>query len=112
VDYAAALYGPIYAVIGVPAVLTVSDSDLALTAIDKTAGIGDGSAVEIETVVPGAVVRAAELADQGIGPDDVDGATIAFNGGTWTIRAHRSIPAPTGESLGEILLMLSEIVPS
>ncbi len=115
IDWRAQLFDVSYSTFGVPATLTTVDAFSAdVTVIDKTeasatepGSIGQGlGMLTIETVKPLALVRAYELAAKGVDKDVVDGATIAFNGKTWTVNAHGSRPAPTGEADGEIALFL------
>lgn len=117
-DWASLLYAPIYATLGVDAVLTVAcgDPPIALTVIDKTAGssssFGNGanrnglnfSDVNVMTVLPACMVRATDLAD--VEPAKLRDAQIAFNGKTWRVMDHEPVPAPTGEGQGEIRLIL------
>jgi hypothetical protein len=108
-DYASLLYGPIYGVLGVPAVLTLCGGEppLALTAIDKTAGVVIGfKDADVETIRPAADVRAADLA--GIDFSHLRNASLTMNGKDWTVANHAYIPAPTGEANGEIRLILEE----
>ena len=44
----------------------------------------------------------------GVGLDDLDGGSIAFNSKTYTIETHVVKPAPTGELLGEVYLIMTE----
>lgn len=112
------MYGPIYATLGVEAVLTVAcgDPPMALTVIDKTSGssssFGNGanrnglnfSDVNVLTILPAAVVRATDLADTDLAK--LRDAQITFNGKTWRVMDHEPVPAPTGEGQGEIRLIL------
>lgn len=103
------MYGPIYATLGVEAVLTVAcgDPPMALTVIDKTAPAAiNFKGADVLDVKPAAMVRATDLAD--VDKAKLRDATIRFNGKDWTIRSHEVIPAPTGEEQGEIRLILSE----
>ncbi|MET4240312.1 hypothetical protein [Bradyrhizobium sp. RT10b] len=108
-DYQAALLNPIYMTVGVACTLTIGANSHDVTALDKTVGtlltFTNGG---IETVVPAAVVRMRELAALGIAPDDVDGATLALNGLTWTVNAHEMKPSPKGEADGEVYLLLKK----
>lgn len=108
IDYAADLYDPIFATLGVPAVLTMPDTTgeaLDLIVIDKTAGTNVGT-VEMPTVLPAAAVRAIDLA--GIDLEDVENATLALNGRTWRVKSYRLAPSPKGEADGQVYLVLSE----
>jgi hypothetical protein len=112
-DFASTLYGPVYGILGVPAIITVAGVAYGLTVIDKTDGFPVGSPIEVQAMVPGAAVRLTDLAaairvsDQAVVPitlAQLDDSTIAFNGKTWTIRSHLPKPAPDGT--GEVYLIL------
>lgn len=111
-DYASLLYGPIYSVLGVEAVLTMAcgDPPMTLTMIDKTAGVatngGGRFSVEVETVAPAAAVQATDLA--GIDLADLRGASLEINGKNWTVRNHMLKPNSNGEGKGEVWLILTE----
>lgn len=108
-DYADLLLAPLYDAFGVDATLTLADTaatEIAVTAIDKTAGIEVGQNVEVGTVIPGAVIRASDLTAAGFSRDDLDEATIAFSGNNWRIASHHPKPVPSGELAGEIVLVL------
>lgn len=97
---------------GKAAVLTVAEGNpgVALTVIDRTVGmiLADASNIEVQTVLPAALVRMEELASNGIEAADVDGGTLELNGKIWRIEAHRPKPSPDGESTGELVLILVE----
>lgn len=103
-------YNALYASpIAVDAELTIACGDvpMALRVIDKTAPAALGfKGVDVLDIKPSAMVRATDLADTDLAT--LRNATIAFSGRTWTIRSHEIFPAPTGESKGEIRLILSE----
>ncbi|PSJ55765.1 head-tail joining protein [Pseudaminobacter soli (ex Li et al. 2025)] len=106
-DWQALLYGPNYAVFGVPATLIIEDGPtLTLTVIDKTTGVEVGGSVDVQTVLPAATVRATELAS--IDLADLEDAKLTFNGKTWRVDSHLPKPSPKGEADGEIYLFLSE----
>ena len=106
-DYQATLYGPVYDVLGVPALLRLAGgAAFAVTSLDKTAGVAVGGAVDVQTVVPAAVVRVTELAAKGVTPAQVDDGQITLNGVTWVIEAHKPAPSPNGEADGEVYLLL------
>ena len=106
-DYQATLYGPVYGLLGVPALLRLaSGAAFAVTALDKTAGVAVGGAVDVQTVVPVAVVRVTELAAKGVTPAQIDDGQITLNGVTWEIEAHKPAPSPNGEADGEVYLLL------
>lgn len=108
-DWTSLLYGPVYSVIGVTATLTLNDTaatEISLTAIDKTSGVEIGGNVEVQTIVPAAIVRASELAS--ISLATLEDGTLVMNSKTWTIKSHMLKPSPKGEGDGEVFLILYE----
>ena len=107
-DYQGLLYDPVYLVLGVAAVLQMGPplGDVALTAIDKTAGITIAHAVDVETTLPAATVRAAELVAAGVDLVDCDGKTLTLNGKDWRIASLEPKPSPNGQDDGEIYFIL------
>jgi len=110
-DYDGLLYGPIYATLGVEAVLIMADGEppVVLTIKPRLEGIAVGDQVGIETIRPAAFVRRSELADNDLCPADLDGGRLELDGKCWTITAHQPQPSGNGESDGEELLILSEL---
>ncbi|KEC73149.1 hypothetical protein RLPCCGM1_c1265 [Rhizobium leguminosarum bv. phaseoli CCGM1] len=111
-DYAALLFDPAYSIYGAAAVLTLADTagtQADLVVIDKTAGLPIGPNVEIGTIIPGAMLRAAELVEKGVDRDALDEAVIAFNGKSWRIASYYPKPVPIGEANGEIVLVLEAV---
>lgn len=114
IDYGAVLYDPVYAEIGVPAVMTVTGADTGtdITVIDdtrpKTLPMAPGSGAEVRTVSPGAFARIPELAGKGIERANYDQAVLAFNGRTWSVRSWEVRGSPMGEDLGEVRFLLQE----
>ena len=107
VDFNALLLNPIYAALGVPAVLTLSDSRVFnITVIDKTSGVEVGNNVQVPTILPAAAIRYAEIAALGMNKNDIEGGTLEFNGYTWTISNAKNDPNPSGEKSGELIVML------
>lgn len=105
-DWNAALYDPIYARLGVSAVLSVGSDDFELTVIDKTSGeLVDTGSVGIQTIRPCADVRMSELV---IDPDALPDGTLAMNGKTWRIDHFAYRPGPGGEQSGEVRMILME----
>ncbi|MER8852996.1 hypothetical protein NKH94_15515 [Mesorhizobium australicum] len=105
IHYAALYASPI----AVDAVLVVAcgDPPRALRAIDKTAPKTIGfQGVDVLTIGPAAAVRAIDLVD--VDPADLANAELTINGKCWRVVSHQPQPAPTGESAGEVLLILSE----
>lgn len=110
-DYQASLYDPIYNTVGVPAVLTLSTGDEFpdLTVLDKSAGVDTGEGtVQVQTMKPGAVIRAAELAANEITLEQLQDAVLFMSGFYWTVTSYRPAPAPTGEAEGEVVLLLKD----
>ncbi len=106
-DYQAILYGPIYRVFGVTATIQLEGGDpFDIVAIDNTDGVAVGNSVDVQTVLPAAVVLMPDLAAQGVAPGELDDGLITLNGKTWTIDAHRARPSPNGEADGELYLIL------
>jgi hypothetical protein len=113
-DWKATLLDPIYSALGVPAVLVLASTDASytgLTVIDKTTGIevGGGGDLGISTIKPACAIRIADITANGIDLIDLKGSTIAFNGKAWRIEHRVPRPLPSGESEGELLLILTEI---
>lgn len=114
IDYSALLYDPVYAEIGVPAVITVAGADggAEITVIDDTRpkvlpiAPGGGTPAEVHSVGPGAFARIPELAENGIARADYADAVLAFNGRTWIIRSWEIRGNPNGEDLGEVRFAL------
>jgi hypothetical protein len=114
VDYSALLYDPIYAELGVPATLTLADTDGAeveITVYDQTRrkALSAGSA-EVTSVEPSAFARIPELTGKGIAVRDCYGAVLTFNGRSWIVRNCKRQGSPNGEDFGEVLFLLKEMV--
>ena len=117
IDYGAVLYDPVYAEIGVPAVLTVAGgSDATITVIDDTRpqtvpispALVHSTPAAVRSVGPGAFARIPELASNGIARDDYLDAVLAFNGRSWVVRSYELRGSPMGEDLGEVRFLLKE----
>jgi hypothetical protein len=109
IDYSALLYDPVYAELGVPATFIADGTvgEVALTVIDKTRRKSQTSgAVEVHGVGPSAAARVSELIAKGITRADYKGATLIFNGRSWTVRSHDLTGSPNGEDLGEVIFSL------
>jgi hypothetical protein len=114
IDYSALMYDPVYAVLGVPAVLTVTGADTGaeITVIDDTRpnvlpiSPGGGTPADVRNVGPGAFARIPELAGKGIARADYADAVLAFNGRTWVVRSWELRGSPNGEDLGEVRFAL------
>jgi len=109
IDYASLLYGPVFDVLGVEAVLTLDLTDaepVALTVYDGTSGVEIGDPALVSTIRPVADVRATELAENSLSVAQLRHATLAFNGKSWTVMNHQYTAAPTGEGQGLVRLIL------
>jgi hypothetical protein len=115
IDFSAQLYDPVYAVIGVPAVLTVEATDGAeveITVIDDTRpkalpiSPSGGTPADVSSVGPGAFARIYELSQKGIARADYADAVLAFNGRTWIVRSWDLLGSPMGEDWGEVRFAL------
>jgi hypothetical protein len=115
VDFSEQLYNPVYAVLGVPAVLSVAGSggaEVDITVIDDTRpnvlpiAAGGGTPAEVRSVGPGAFARVPELAEKGIARADYADAVLAFNGRTWIVRSWELRGSPNGEDMGEVRFAL------
>lgn len=113
VDVAGILYGSgslLYSVLGSAAVFLDVDGVRAdLTIIDKTSGVEVefGGDVAVATIKPACVVRTIELSTQGVDTTKMKGGQITFNGATWKIENKMPRPGPSGESTGEVMLLLT-----
>lgn len=110
IDYSALLYDPVYAELGVPAMMTVATvGDIALTVVDDTRPKTNTSGTaEVRSVGPGAFARIPELTENGITRDGYMDAILAFNGRTWVVRSYEIRGSPNGEDLGEVRFLLKE----
>lgn len=105
VDYSALLYDPLYAGLGVPAVIGTAN----ITVIDDTRPTTNTSGTaEVRSVGPGAFARIPELTSKGIGRDNYMDAILAFNGRTWMVRSYELRGSPNGEDVGEVRFLLKE----
>lgn len=112
VDFDALLFEPVQTIFGDDAAVlatTGSAGSITLSAIDKTAGIEVAGGIDVQTILPAAVIRMAELIGKGVSRLDLDGATLTLNGKAWLVETHRLVPGPGGEAAGECLLLLSEM---
>ena len=109
VDFNTDCYDPVYAVLGVPATMTVGATVVELTVLDKTRRKTQTSGgVEVSSVGPGVKVRMAELAANGITSSNWDGALLTFNGRSWIVRKGDVLGSPNGEDLGQVWFLLKE----
>ena len=112
IDYSADLYDPVYAVLGVSAVLTAAGTagEITLTVIDDTRPKTQTSgSVEVRSVGPGAYARIPELTSHGIARDDYMDAVLTFNGRDWVVRSYELCGSPNGEDVGEVRFLLKAI---
>jgi len=108
-DYGAVLFDPVYAELGVPAVMGTGE----ITVIDYTRAktlpiVTATGAAEGRSMGPSAVARVYELVAKGIARSTWQGATLAFNGKTWAVRSYELRGSPNGEDAGEVLFLLKE----
>jgi hypothetical protein len=117
IDFSALMFDPVYAQLGVPAVLTVAASGGAqvdITVIDDTrpAAVPISTqtqstvAAHVSNVGPGAFARIYELSQKGITRADYADAVLAFNGRTWIVRSWDLRGSPMGEDWGEVRFAL------
>ena len=109
IDYGALLYEPVYAGLGVPAVMGTAE----ITVIDDTRRkplpiVSGAGVAEVRSVGPGAFARVSELLNKGLTRDTWKDATLIFNGQTWIVRSWELRGSPMGENAGEVLLLLKE----
>jgi len=109
IDYSALLYDPIYAELGVSAMLTAGTMGaVEITVIDDTrAKMQTANNVDVRSVGPGAFARIPELTAKGITRDIYAGAALTFNGRDWTVRSYDVRGSPSGEDVGEVRFLLS-----
>lgn len=109
-DYGALLYEPVYAGLGVPAIMGTAE----ITVIDDTrrkplpVGSTGAPGAEVRSVGPGAFARVNELLDRGITRDTWLGTNLDFNGRNWIVRSYELRGSPAGEDAGEVLFLLKE----
>jgi hypothetical protein len=109
IDYSALLYDPVYAELGVPAMLLAEGTagEVDLTVIDATRRKMQASgSVEVHSVGPSAFARIPELTAKGIAREAYKGSVLTFNGRNWTVRHYDFTGSPNGEDFGEVLFHL------
>ena len=107
IDYSALLFDPVYAELGVPAMLTTTAGVIDITVIDDTRPKMTASgSVEVRSVGPGAFARIPELNEKGIDRSDYVNSMLAFNGRIWIIRSYELRGSPNGEDVGEVRFLL------
>jgi hypothetical protein len=109
IDYSMLLYDPVYAELGVDAMLTTTAGVFEINVIDDTRSKTQTSGgVEARSVGPGAFARIPELTSKGVDRADYINSMLAFNGRMWRIRSYELRGSPNGEDLGEVRFLLSE----
>jgi hypothetical protein len=110
-DYAALLYDPVYAEIGVPAEFVQGEIEASITVIDETRPkqLPAGSFADVRGMGPGAFARIPELVAAGIARADWQDAVLTFNGRSWTVRSYELRGSPAGEDQGEVRFMLKAL---
>ena len=101
-DIQALLFNPAYSALGVPANINGVD----VTVIDHTTGIAVADRMNVETIRPVCYVRTSELSANSLAVADLLEGELIVNGETWRIKSTRLRPSPTGEYLGEVMLIL------
>lgn len=111
IDYSALLYDPVFAELGVPAVLTAGTSgEVSLTVIDETRSkTQTNGGVDVSSVGPGAFVRIPELVENGIARGEWIGSVLTFNGRSWIVREAPVQGSPNGEDLGLVRFLLRAV---
>jgi hypothetical protein len=112
IDYSALLYDPVYAELGVDAVLTAAGTagEVAITVIDDTRPKTNTSgSAEVRSVSPGAFARIPELVENGIARDDYLDAILEFSGRAWVVRSYELRGSPNGEDVGEVRFLLKAV---
>jgi len=106
-DYSWLLYDPVYAELGVSAMLTTTAGVFEITVIDDTrAKMQTSNTVDVRGVGPGAFARIPELTDKAIDRADYINSMLAFNGRIWIIRSYELRGSPNGEDVGEVRFFL------
>jgi len=106
-DYSVLLYDPVYAELGVSAMLTTTAGVFEITVIDDTrAKMQTSGAVDVRSVGPGAFARVPELTSKGIDRADYINSVLSFNGRMWVVRSYELRGNPNGEDFGEIHFLL------
>jgi len=108
-DYSAVLYDPIYATLGVVArIIPLTGFGIDVIAIDKTIGVAVGGNVDIQTIAPAVTVRQSELDEKKFRLKNLDNSAVEINGRRWQVKAWQRVPAPDGEHVGDVMLILIE----
>ena len=108
-DYAQLLYAPLYATLGVDAVIRgVYFDTFPVRVMDMTSGIEIGDLVGVKSIQPAAVVLASSITGNGLSREDLEGVTLELAEKLWRVKATMPKPSPVGEAHGEIYLILEE----
>lgn len=114
IDFGAVLLDPLYATLGVAATLTVPSVTAAMpvTAIDGTSGVViEQGKLGLQTIKPVASLRMRELTGLGLVASQLKNGTISLRPGSadqadWRIESYAIKPNPSGETAGEVQLIL------
>jgi len=107
IDYSAVLFDPVYAELGVSAMLTTTSGVFEITVIDDTrAKMQTSNNVDVRSVGPGAFARIPELTSKGIDRADYISSVLSFNGRMWVVRSYDLRGSPNGEDVGEVRFLL------
>ena len=80
---------------------------VAITVFDNTrAKVQASTGVEVRSVNPSADARVSELTANGITRAVYRGATLTFNGRSWTVRSYDLQGSPNGEDFGLVRFFL------
>jgi len=107
IDYSVLLFDPVYAELGVPAMLTTTAGVFEITVIDDTrAKMQTSNNVDVRSVGPGAFARIPELTSKGVDRADYISSVLSFNGRMWVVRSYDVRGCPNGENVGEVRFLL------
>lgn len=108
-DYGQLLYAPLYASLGVDAVIRgVYFDSFPIRVMDMTSGIEIGDHVGVKSIQPAAVVLTSVVTENGLSREDLEGARLEMADKLWRVKATMPKPSPVGEAQGEIYLILEE----
>jgi len=111
-DFEDLLYRPLYAMFGVDATIRgIYFDSFPLRVIDMTSGIEVGDNVGLKTMRPSAIALVKDIAGNGLGREDLEEAVLEMNDAYWRVKATMPKPGPSGESRGELYLLLEEDAP-
>ena len=108
-DYGQLLYAPLYATLGVDAVIRgVYFDSFPIRVMDMTSGIEIGEHVGVKSIQPAAVVLSATIIGNGLAREDLEGAILEMSDNLCRVKATLPKPSPVGEAQCEIYLILEE----